>query len=312
MDNRIVIGLVAFLILFLVFGQKSPKSGNGGKIRASETVIELSPGNLAVLKYGSGCSLGGVQLKLVNSKGDDLTSQMGLDGIPGTVTLALSFDLNRDGYSDLILGGPQMGLWIYENRIHGQFRSGGFIGIQVLSGNGIAINRVLIHDFNRDGNADLMVYYADGSKKVLKNVGGAGMGGSFLSYVEKSGPEMEEMAKDMLKIVGSGLPWLDVVKDNSPYKFIVKLPNNIEFANSKVMIRVGQGHLVKYNLAGMGRNGLVVFGSREKFPIDGVKIRTIYGKEHSYGPQPLGSILVVDPIVKFDSQENIYRSQSMG
>lgn len=324
--QQILVLLVVIGILYYIFTRPCGKECD---VKPEEIIVELGPGNLAVFRYSPEMS----QMVMVR-EGHDVTEQVGLGGLK-EVTCAVAFDLNKDGFSDLILGGPEMGLWIYENRIHGQFRSGGFIGNQVLKGNGEDILSVLIHDFNRNGNADLIVQYADLSEVLLKYVGGSGHGGSnTLSYQVMdpsecsaematteskipSGPggnEVSSVAKDIYQIA-HGIPesWHPMSEDSmKPYQFAVKLPNNIEFANAKVMLRIGRQHVVKYNLAGMGENGLIVFGFDRLVPIDGVKIRTIYGKAHSYASQKMGTLLRVSPIVKFDSSLNTHRSQSMG
>jgi len=79
------------------------------------------------------------------------------------------------------------------------------------------------------------------------------------------------------------------------FNFTVIFAQRPEFMNAKVLLRVGQEHVLKNNT-----NGSVTFGFDGLVPLDGVRIRTSDGKEFSYGPQKFGTNLYVDTMTHFE------------
>ena len=278
------------------------------------TLLQLYPDeNLGVGKfYGMDDGIPN-QLVFPNSSntngvgGDnDRAKEMKLDTLTKTYG-SVSFDMEKDGYSDLIVAMDD-GVWLFKNNL-----SGGkpFSCKKVMDRQhkDLYPDSLIIHDFDRDGNFDIYVRQRyqetnqEGPSVVLRHTGSY----EFVDVTSVTG-EME--LQRILKCAKEKYLSDPITGNNN---LIIKMPNNIEFAGCRVTVVAGSQNLVKYNLIGteLVQNSTLVFNIKGKY-VDKVKIRTIYGKDYNYDQQEVGSVLKVQPVAHFEASRNLWKSTSMG
>lgn len=236
----------------------------------------------------------------------DLAVELGLDGLNATYG-SVSIDLDKDGYSDLIVCASD-GVWLYKNNLSLEKP---FSSKKIMEKRpGLTPIDVVVHDFDRDGNLDLYIIQVSDqgieSAFLLRYMGNY----EFVDVTSITGETRLRQIVSEIKSMKNGF-LSDPVSNN---QFVVKLPNTIEFASARVVLVNGLSNRVKYNLvgSGLGQNSTLIFAMKYGDKIDKVKIRTIYGKEYNYAEQKINSMLKVEPIVHFESDKNIWRSTSMG
>lgn len=311
MDNlhkNLTIFVVVMLLVLYVWSGPGRKKESKTKLSKGfhyPTLIQLyQDENEGVAKFvGQGV---GVPNQLLTPTGD-LATEMDLAETKATYG-STSIDLEKDGYSDLIVT-MEDGIWIYKNNLKG---GQGFSKKMVMKKKvGLTPVGVVVHDFDRDGNLDLYVMQVDdqtgqiATPILLRHMGQ-------YEFVDVTSPtRMQEIIADIRTKSNGYLS--DVLPEGGDH-FIVKMPNNIEFASARVVLVSGLKNRVKYNLVGTGlvQNSTLIFALGSSDKIDKVKIRTIYGKEYNYAEQEPNGILIVEPMPHFESSRNIWRSTSMG
>lgn len=277
------------------------------RIPVSPTLLQLYPEeDQGIAKFIGNPE--GVPNQLISPK-MDLAQEMGLDDTKETYG-SIAFDLEKDGYSDLIVCMSD-GIWVYKNNLSG----GKPFSCKMIMAKqpGLTPVGIVIHDFDRDGNPDLYVFQVhDGTTNqapgvILKNNARY----EFVDVTSDIGPtKMSEIIGNIKKMQNGYLS-----DGPSPgAQFIVKMPNTVEFAGARVVLVQGTKNNIKYNVVGtgLGQNSTLIFRVNPGEKIDKVKIRTIYGKEYNYAEQKVNTILKVDPMPHFESSRNVWRSTSMG
>lgn len=326
--SPIIIFLISILVLWglLVLSNKNNQIKNSTTTNSSlfssikhpnvkPTFLQLYPDeNLGVYKFIGRPE--GQPNQLLGSQGEDRAEEMGLNS-PKATYASLSFDMEKDGYSDLICC-MKDGIWIYKNNL-ANGKPFSCLQIYHLDPNDhIVPNGLVIHDFDRDGNFDIYV------RLFKQNQLTGGLTEIDPVVLRSNGPyEFVDIScqlgtMQMRHILQKGLTGCDgkgtyLSDQPSGHDLIVKLPNTVDFVSCRVAVIAGLNTLVKYNLVGnnLVQNGTLVFNIPGKH-IDMVKVRTIFGKDYNYDQQKVNSVLHVNPIVHFDSSRNLWRSTSMG
>lgn len=301
--------IILILIILLIFSlKKLPSSTNllstPSQRSSPSTLLQLYPdenagiGRFIPQSHGIPNQFDGLKLS---------ASELGLDSKLATYG-SVSFDLDKDGYSDLIVA-MEDGVRLYKNNLAGgqPFSS----KLIMPKREGLTPFSIIVHDFDRDGNPDLYVRQfmdhnpaQEGPSVILRYLPSY----EFLD-VTHTVPQLK--IKEILQLATNQISDAPVL---SASQLVVKLPNTAEFVSARVVLVVGTNNHVKYNLVGsdLVQNSTLIFSLSPSDKIDKVKVRTIYGKEYNYDQQPLNTVLKVNTTPLFDATNNIWRSTSMG
>lgn len=269
------------------------------------TLVQLEPeGEVAEFR---GCPKGTPCQFLVS--GQDRAQEFGLDLTDLAVYGSVSLDLDKDGYSDLILTTDQGVILMKNNLQSWELRGKGLkFTPRLMLGDrqdGLRAYSVIVYDLDQDGNPDLILRYFSLDQPWKKT-------NHHRLYRIGSGFTLDQkLVEDTLAIEKILRQSCSTIKPIGG--FGVKLPNVVDFVNAQVVVVSGQQNLVKYNLVGTGlvQNGLVEFGQLRV--IDKVKVRTVYGKEYTYTELKPDQVLEVNVMPHFETGLNQgWRSTSVG